>query len=75
MRRISSMASHIWATRTRVGGKGQEYASYSSRFQPAPMPRITRPPESACAVATILARCAGLRMLLQSTSWPPSLSG
>src|SRR6267142_1579474 len=32
------------------------------------MPRMTRPPESACAVDTILARCAGLRKLLKSSS-------
>src|SRR5438552_19210873 len=33
------------------------------------------PPESAWRVAAIFARCAGLRKLLQSTSWPQSLSG
>src|SRR5436853_19327 len=36
------------------------------------MPRTRRPPESACRVAAIFARCAGLRKLLQSTSWPQS---
>jgi len=75
MRRINSIASASWAMRTRVGGHGHPYARYSSWFHPAPMPRIVRPPESACAVATILAVCAGFRKLLHRTSWPASLSG
>src|SRR5438445_10368072 len=61
--------------RTLAGGNGQPYARYSSSFHPAPMPRTRRPPESAWRVAAIFARCAGLRKLLQSTSWPQSLSG
>src|SRR5437588_11734373 len=44
-----------------------------SSFHPAPIPRVTRPPERACAVATVLARCAGLRKLLERTSWPQSV--
>src|SRR5437899_6150102 len=61
--------------RTLAGGNGQPYARYSSSFHPAPMPRTRRPPESAWRLAAIFARCAGLRKLLQSTSWPQSLSG
>ena len=69
------MASASWAMRTGAGGNGQPYARYSSSFQPAPIPRMTRPPESTWDVATILASSAGLRKLLHRTSWPQSLSG
>ncbi len=51
---------------------GKPNASYSGSCQPAPRPRIKRPPLTSSAVAAILATSAGLRKLEQRTSVPIS---
>ena len=47
--------------------KSTPSASYSSRCQPVPTPRSTRPPESTSSVATLLARSAAGRNGAMST--------
>ena len=51
---------------------GKPYAWYSSSFQPAPRPRIRRPPLISSSVAACLARRPGLRKLVAATSGPIS---
>jgi hypothetical protein len=51
---------------------GSPNARYSSSFQPAPRPRISRAPEMASTVAACLASIAGARKLVDATSGPSS---
>ncbi len=48
-------------TRPRASKGGAESASNSSRSQPTPAPRITRPPDMTSSVASIFAVTTGLR--------------
>ena len=49
---------------------GKPKALYSVSFQPAPRPRIRRPPLISSRVAAFLASMAGLWKLVQATSGP-----
>ena len=51
---------------------GKPNAVYSRWFQPAPRPRISRPPEIASTVAACLASIAGAWKLVDATSGPSS---
>src|SRR5215207_7838808 len=52
---------------------GYPKALYSGSCQPAPKPRISRPPEISSTVSAILASKLGLRKAVQRTSVPSSL--
>ena len=51
---------------------GSPNAWYSGSFQPAPTPRIKRPPLTSSTAVAIFARIAGLRKELHSTRVPSS---
>ncbi len=55
--RVSSSSS----SRCRAGGNVQPWERYSSSYHPAPIPKMTRPPESTSTVAACFARSAGFR--------------
>ena len=52
---------------------GKPKARNSVSFQPAPRPRMKRPPLISSIVAAILASIAGLWKLVQATSGPSSI--
>ncbi len=51
---------------------GKPKARYSVSFQPAPRPRMSRPPLISSTVAAFLASIAGLWKLVEATSGPSS---
>ena len=55
-----------------VGRIPERLVLRSGSYQPAPSPRMSRPPLTASAVVAILASSAGCRNEVQVTSWPSS---
>lgn len=58
------------SSRCLVDGNPKPYASHSSLFQPAPRPRIARPPEMTSRVLIIFETRAGLRQPVDRTACP-----
>ena len=56
--------------RSRRLGKGRPNASCSPTFQPAPTPRMKRPPLSSSSCAAIRASSEGWRNVIEATSGP-----
>ena len=66
----TSSDSSSASNRSPISPKRYPNASNSSRIQPAPSPRSSRPPESRSIDAAVLARSAGWRNGAHSTSVP-----
>ena len=58
------------AAASRPAGTSQPYAWYSRSYQPAPSPRMSRPPEITSTPAASFASSPALRYDEQVTSWP-----
>ncbi len=63
------------SNRSNLRSQGNPYDTNSGSFQPAPTPRITRPPDTSSSVSAIFASIAGFRYGMASTYVPSRTRG